>query len=225
MAIFATTINIYGSNNNIPKVYTNNITPVGVGSNIEINSDVVVSGNMLSTKRMDVSKTVFAMFRPSSNISYNGSNELHALSNGSNLFTMDMTSTDMTGMNEMGVEIPFNNIFDENTGIIRAPISGFYNLCMQGSFSNSSAGSNQLLNGVYYYFPNRSHSNARIAANLSSANIVSTNHTLFLLSNDQLLPTFYSTDSNTTLLNNGETYVGFTLLVGAKPEHSNYYRI
>jgi hypothetical protein len=121
------------------------------------------------------------------------------------------------------MEIPYANVFDENTGVIRAPISGFYNLSMQGSFSNDGNNTN-VQNGVYYYFPNRSHSNARIAATITKANIVSTSHTLFLLSNDQLLPTFYTNDSNAVLLNNGETYAGFTLLMGAKPEHSNYYR-
>lgn len=223
MAIFATTIIITGSNNNIPNVYANNLTPEGTGSNIRINSDVTVTGNMCSTKRMDVSKTVFAAFRPTSNIPFNGSNELHALSNNTNVFQLDMTSTDMSGMVALGMEIPYQNIFDENTGVIRAPTSGFYNISMQGAFSNDGNNTN-VQNGVYYYFPNRSHSNARMSATFTKANIVSTNHTLFLLSNDQMLPTFYTNDSNAILLNNGETYVGFTLLMGAKPEHSNYYR-
>lgn len=224
MAIFANTLIITGSNNNIPQVYTNTLTPEGVGSNIRINSDLIVSGNMLSTKRMDVAKTIFASFRPTSNIPFNGSNELHALSNETNFFQLDLTSTDMTGMNELGLAIPYANIFDENTGVIRAPISGFYNLCMQGAFSNDASSSN-VRNGVYYYLPNRSHSNARVATNMTSADIVSTNHTLFLLSNDQLLPTFFTNDSNAVLLDNGETYVGFTLLIGASPDHSNYYRL
>lgn len=223
MAIFANTIIISGSNNNIPQVYANTLTPEGIGSNIRINSDLIVSGNMLSTKRMDVAKTIFATFRPTSNINFGGLNELHALSNETNMFQLDMTSTDMYGMNEMNLAIPFSNIFDENTGVIRAPISGFYNLYMQGAFSNDGNNSN-IHNGVYYYFPNRSYSNARIAANISTADIVSTNHTLFFLANDQLLPTFYTSDSNATLLHNGETFIGFTLLMSAQPDHSNYYR-
>lgn len=224
MAIYATTFILTGSNNNIPQVYANNLTPGSNDSNIHFNGDVMLSGNVVATKRMDVAKTIFATFRPLSNIAFNGSNELHALSNDTNLFNMDMTSTDMFGMNEMGLAIPYQDIFDELTGVIRAPISGFYNLAMQGAFSNDGNNSN-VQNGVYYYFPNRSHSNARIAATITKANVVSTNHTLFLLSNDQLLPTFYTNDSNAVLLNNGETYVGFTLLVGAKPDHSNYYRV
>lgn len=224
MAIYANTFILTGSNNNIPQVYTNTLTPEGASSNISINSDVVISGNIVTRKRMDVAKTIFATFRPSSNITFNGSNELHALSNATNLFNMDMTSTDMYGMNEMGMAIPYQDIFDEETGVIRAPMTGFYNLAMQGAFSNDGSKSN-VQNGVYYYFPNRSHASARIAATITSANVVSTSHTLLLLSNDQLLPTFYTNDSNAVLLNNGETYVGFTLLVGASPDHSNYYRV
>jgi hypothetical protein len=224
MAIYATTFIITGSNNNIPQVYTNSLTPEGASSNININSDVVISGNVLTTKKMGVSKTIFATFRPSSNIAFSGSNQLHALSNATNLFELDMTSTDMFGMSDMGLAIPYADIFDESNGVIRAPITGFYNLAMQGAFSNDPSKSN-VQNGVYYYFPNRSHSNARIAACITEANIVSTSHTLFLLSNDQLLPTFYTNDSNAVLLNSGETYVGFTLLMGATPDHSNYYRV
>lgn len=224
MAIYATTFIISGSNNNIPEVYTNSLTPEGANSNININSDVIISGNMLTTKKMAVSKTIFATFRPQSNIPFNGSNELHALSNPTNTFNLDLTSTDMFGMNDMGLAIPYTEIFDESNGIIRAPITGFYNLTMQGSFSNDANTSN-VLNGVYYYFPNRSHSNARIGASITTANIASTSQTVFLLSNDQLLPTFYTNDSNAVLLNNGETYVGFTVLMGATPDHSNYFRV
>lgn len=224
MAIYANTFIITGSNNNIPQVYTNTLTPEGASSNISINSDVVISGNVLTTKKMGVSKTIFATFRPSSNIEFSGSNEIHALSNATNMFDLDLTSTDMFGMSDMGLAIPYADIFDESNGVIRAPITGFYNLCMQGAFSNDGSLSN-VQNGVYYYFPNRSHSNARISASITSANVVSTNHTLFLLSNDQLLPTFYTNDSNAVLLNNGETYVGFTVLMGATPDHSNYYRV
>jgi hypothetical protein len=225
MAIYANTIIITGSNNNIPNVYANTLAPSSnTSSNIQINSDLIISGNMLTTKRMDVSKTLFATFRPMSNVPFNGSNELHALSNSTNFFHLDMTSTDMFGLNEMGMVIPYTGIFDENTGLIRTPFTGFYNLTMQGSFSNDASHSN-IQNGVYYYFPNRSYSNARVSASITNANIISTNNTLFLLSNDQILPTFYTNDSNATLLANGETYVGFTILMGAQPDHSNYIRV
>lgn len=224
MAIYANTFIITGSNNNIPQVYANSLSPEGSGSNININSDVVISGDIVSRKRMDVSKTIFATFRPNSNIPFNGSNEVHALSNETNVFGIDSTATDMFGMEDMHLAIPYSEIFNECNGIIRAPISGFYNITMQGSFSNDASKSN-VQNGVYYYFPNRSYSNARIAASFSGANVVSTNQTMFFLSNDQLLPTFYTNDSNAVLLNNGETYVGFTVLIGASPEHSNYYRV
>lgn len=130
MAIYANTFIITGSNNSIPQVYTNSLTPEGASSNININSDIVISGNILSTKRMDVAKTIFATFRPASNVPFNTSNELHALSNDTNNFHIDFTSTDMFNMSEMGLSIPYTDIFDENSGIIRAPITGFYNLMM-----------------------------------------------------------------------------------------------
>lgn len=224
MAIYANTFIITGSNNSIPQVYTNSLTPEGVGSNISINSDVVISGDMITTKRMNVAKTIFATFRPASNIPFNGSNELHALSNETNVFAIDFTATDMFGMDDMNLAIPYTEIFNECNGIIRAPISGFYNITMQGCFSNDASKSN-VQNGVHFYFPNRSYPNARVAASITSANIVSTNQTLFFLSNDQLLPTFYTNDPNAVLLNNGETYVGFTVLMGASPDHTNYYRV
>ena len=91
MAIYANTFIITGSNNNIPQVYANSLTPEGAGSNININSDVVLSGNIVTTKRMDVSKTLFITFRPESNIAFDGSNEIHALSNETNVFSLDMT--------------------------------------------------------------------------------------------------------------------------------------
>ena len=78
---------------------------------------------------------------------------------------------------------------------------------------------------THYYFPNRSHSNARVSAAITNSDIVSTSHTLFMLSNDLILPSFYTNDSNAVLLNNGETYISFSFLIGAKPQHSNYYRV
>lgn len=224
MTIYATTFIINGSNNNIPQVYTNNLTPEGVGSNIAINSDLLITGNVIATKKMSFSKTLFGTFRPQSNIAFRGSNELHALSNEPNMFSYDMTSTDLTGIPDMGLQIPYENIFDESNGIIRCPTSGLYHLSMQGAFSNDASKSN-LQNGVYYYFPNRSHSNARISACITDANIVSTNMTVFMLSNDQVLPTFYTNDSNAVLMANGETFVAYTFLMGTDPENSNYYRI
>jgi hypothetical protein len=224
MAIYANTFIITGSNNNIPQVYANSLSPEGTGSNININSDIVLSGNVITTKRMDVAKTLFATFRPTSNILFNGSNELQALSNETNRFVLDYNLTDMFGLEDMQMDIPFSSIFDETTGIIRAPFSGFINLQMQGAFSNDGNMSN-VHNGVYYYFPNRAHSNARVSASITTSDIVSTSHTLFMLSNDQILPTFYTNDSNAVLLNNGETYIGFSFLIGAKPQHSNYYRV
>jgi hypothetical protein len=223
MAIYANTFIITGSNNSIPQVYANSLSPEGTGSNISINSDIVLSGNVVSTKRMDVAKTLFATFRPLSNVAFNGLNELYTLSNETSDFELDYTLTDMNGL-EGQLEIPFSDIFDKSTGTIHVPFSGFINIQIQGAFSNDGNMSN-VRNGVYYYFPNRAHSNARVSASFTNTDIVSTSHTLFMLSNDLILPTFYTNDSNAVLLNNGETYIGFSLVIGAKPQHSNYYRV
>lgn len=220
MTIYATTFILTGSNNNIPQVYANTLSPnSNLGSNISINSDVTLAGNVLASKRMDVSKTLFCTFRPESNISFEGSNELHCTSK----FPLDLTSTDMYGLDDINMAIPLSNIRDPITGILHAPVSGYYNLHMQGSFSNVDTSNPK--NGVYYYLPNRSFANARVATHISSEQTINTSHTLFLLSNDQVYPTFYSSDSNASLLANGETYIGFSLLQTANPQHSNYYRI
>ena len=94
---------------------------------------------------------------------------------------------------------------------------------MQGNFSNSIPNA---VNGVYYKFLNESHSNTRSAAVISHGDIVSTSTTKFLLAGDTFLPIFYSSDSNSTLLaNNGESYIGFSVMATVTPTHSNYVRV
>jgi hypothetical protein len=48
----------------------------------------------------------------------------------------------------------------------------------------------------------------------------------FLLAGDTFQPIFYSSDADSTLCSeNGETYVGFTVIATVTPTHSNYVRV
>lgn len=201
---------------NVP-VYANELSSTGY-SNLSVGSDLHVTGSIYGSGRMDVGATIYATFRPLSNIPFNNSTSL----SGGN-FIFDWTSADMTAMSNMTLTIPRSNIFNPVTGVITVPVSGLYNLEMQGAFSNNDNATN-VKNGVYYRFLNQSYSNARRATTMSSADIASTNTSAFLLAGDTLLPTFCSSDSNAVLLANGETYVGFSVLATVTPTHSNYFR-
>lgn len=214
---------VTGSISNFPALYTNNMIAPDM-SNITIHSDINVTGVVKTPTRMDVGSTIFATFRAPSNINFSGSNEIVGLSNQ---LIMDQTGSDMSAMSASNIPMviaPFQ-VYNATTGVITVPISGFYSLSMQGSFSNSTS-SPPPINGVYYRFLNHSHSNARVAPVLSSSSLVSTSAMKFLLAGDTLLPTFYSSDPNATLVGTaGETFVGFTVLATVAPTHSNYYRV
>lgn len=119
--------------------------------------------------------------------------------------------------------VPPQSIFNNTTGVITVPTSGFYSLYMQGSFSNTQLDAQ---NGVFFRFLNHSHSNTRVAPVIARSPLVSTSAMKFLLAGDTFVPVFYSSDSNASLLGTeGETLVGFTVLTTVTPTHSNYYRV
>ena len=218
MTIYTSNFIVTGTISNFPALYTNNMTAPEL-SNIVVKSPLEIQGDIYTNGRMDVGKTIFATFRLNSNIPLNGSNEYVAKSNE---MTMDFTTTDMSGMSNVPMTVPPYMVYNQSTGIITVPTSGFYNLSMQGSFSNSIP---DAVNGVYYRFINQSYSNARVAANTSYGPIVSTSAFRFLLGGDRLIPTFYSSDSNATMLGGtGETYVNFYVMATVTPTHSNYFR-
>lgn len=219
--IYTSNMTVLGSISNISSLYAN-VLATPSASNVNIQGGLNVTGDVLSSGRMDLGKTIFGSFRLSSNIAFAGSNEI---SSHSNQFTMDFLTSDMSGMSNIPMSIPPYQVYNGNTGVITVPVSGFYYLSMQGRFENSQ-GAVTPHNGVYYKFLNHAHSNARIAASISDGNLVSTNHIQFLLAGDLVKPTFYSSDSNATLVNtNGETYVAFTVLMTVTPTHSNYFRV
>lgn len=216
MTINASNFYNTGSMLNIPNIYANNITTPGL-SNLTIDSSVDINGAMRSLYSKHNS-TIYATFRLTSNLPFTAHERT-----ADDKFVLDFTTTDMTFMNSMPMEIAPNNIFNYTTGLLTVPVSGLYYIHMQGSFSNSVEGAK---NGVYYYLKNWNHSNARVIPAISSESVVSTNHIAYLLAGDKLQPTFYSSDSNAVLLSGaGETNVGFCVLGVTAVSHSNYVRV
>lgn len=218
--IVASNIYVMGTISGMP-LYANSIGANNL-SNIDVNSDLSVTGSVFTEQRMDCGTTVFATFRQASNISFASSSEIFC---SSNTFTMDFTTSDMSGMSIMNPVIPLYQVYSFATGRITVPVSGLYNLEMQGSFSNSPSATN-VQNGVYYRFLNHPNPSARVGANFTSGSMVSTSMQVFLLGGDVFLPTFYSNDPNASLVkNDNETYVKFSVVATVTPQHNNYVRV
>lgn len=218
--IIASNIIVMGTISGIP-MYTNNIGANNL-SNIDVNSDLSITGSVYTAERMDCGMTMYAMFRQTSNLNFTNSSELFP---SSNTFIMDYVSSDMSGMSSMTTVVPPQNIYSFATGRITVPVSGLYQLEMQGVFQNSQGATN-VENGVYYRFLNHPYPSARIGANFTSGSIVSTSVQMFLLGGDVFLPTFYSNDSGASLVStNGETYVKFSVVATFTPQHNNYTRV
>lgn len=202
-------------------MYTNAIGANNL-SNIDVNSDLSITGSVFTKERMDCGMTMYAMFRQASNLSFASSSEVFC---GSNTFIMDYVSSDMSGMSVVPMAIAPQNVYSFATGRITVPSTGLYQLEMQGVFENDPNATN-VQNGVYYRFLNHPYPSARVGANFTSGNIVSTSVQMFLLGGDVFLPTFYSNDSNATLVKtNGETYVKFSVVATFTPQHNNYTRV
>lgn len=207
MGIIATNFVVQGTLGNMP-IYTNNLSSSNF-SNISIASDLRVTGDVYTSGRVDVGKTIFTTFRLSSNISFaeQGTPEVHAFNN---TFVMDLTQSDISGMTGMTMAVPPNQIYNEETGQIVVPMSGMYSIQMQASFSNNTPDS---VNGVYLYMQNNSHSNVRMVPATSTGPLVSTSHTGFMHGGDTLLPTFFSSDPDAFLLGDqGETLVSYSVI-------------
>lgn len=219
MTIYTTTLNVTGQLRDVPNIYANTLSAPAY-SNVTINSDMQVNGNMKGTGRLDTGVTMYATFRLNSNISFSNE-EVY----GTSRFIPDFTSSDMSGMSNMPMSVGPGQIFNYSTGVVTIPTSGLYSLFMQGSFSNNPL-HNPYKNGVYYKFLNMSHSNARIAPSVSDfAPVHHTNYIGYFLAGDKIRPTFYSEDPECVLLGNGETFVSFAILSTVTPTHSNYYRV
>ena len=212
MTIYTNSFTITGAAYNSP-IYTNILGMNGY-SNMTIDSDLHVGGNVFSSGRFDVSTTVAAIFRLTSNVSFETSN---VYSDTTNTFSLDFLSSDIGEMSNLPMVIPSSNIYDPNTGIITIPMNGLYNLEMQGSFSNSTQAQTQ--NGVWYKLIDATYPDVRVSANISQGALLAANHMAFLQGGQRVLPEFYSSDSNATLVaDNNETYVSFTLVTSYRTQ-------
>lgn len=204
---------------NVPALYANTISTPGF-SNVQFESGINVKGSISGTGHLDMGATMYSTFRLNSNLMFGPYvNEIMAGSN----FIYDYTSADMSGMMGMTMAVPPNKIFNYNTGIVTVPVSGLYCLNMQGSFLNDANNLNAD-NGVYYKMLNWSYSGARMAANIGKGPLKYTTYTNYFLAGDKIMPVYYSSDPNATLLGNGETFVAFSVISTSTPTHSNYYR-
>ena len=218
MTIITNSFYCTGSMCNIP-VSANVLQNPGF-SNLVVASDLRIQGVVHTTNRMDTGATIYATFRPPNMLSLgDGQPQVHG-----GTFQFDWTGADMSAMDGMPLAVPRPNILNSNTGVVTVPVSGLYNLYMQGSFSNNEGFSNPI-NGVYYYFQNQSFAGSRRAAVFSPSQLVSTNTTQYLLAGERIQPMYYSSDPNAKLLANGESYIGFSVINTVTPTHSNYFRV
>lgn len=208
MPVYATTVNIMGTVSGLP-IYANTLSPNTL-SNVSVNSDMRVTGDIFTTGLVDVKSSMYATFRLASNVDFTTPELIPSTTLS---LDYDATAGDLSTISRLPLVLPNPDNFNDFTaGYITLPVSGMYNIQVQGAFTNDPA-KTDVKNGVYMKFLNRSHPNARLAADFSAAELVSTTFTCYLNAGDQLQPIFYSNDPLATLVaTNGETYVTFTVV-------------
>jgi hypothetical protein len=213
MTIYANNLVVNGSFNGT-SLHANNI---GAGSNAVLNvmSDIAVNGSVLSKGRLEAGSTMYMTMRVTSNVDM-GANE-HYIVNYDMI--LDPSASDPVSISAVA---DYTTIWNWMDGTFTVPVDGLYTLQMQGAFSNSVP---DATNGVYYYFRNHAYPNARYAANLQKSPIVYSASSQYLLKGDVIQPTYYSTDSNSVILGNGESYLSFLIPSTVNVTHSNYVRL
>lgn len=214
----------------MPGIYTTNLIVNGtmtgsVGANtvsgsnatLEIASDIAVNGSVFSRGRVDTADTMYMTMRASSNVPVPAQ---EVFVQGTNLL-LDDQSSDPRAIARLA---DVATIWNPADGKFTVPVDGLYTLELQGSFSNNAAAVNPK-NGVYFYFRNHAHPDARVAASFTKeAELVHTKTTQYLLKGDIIQPTFYSNDPDASLLGNGETYLSFLINNTTSVNHADYYR-
>jgi len=213
MTIYATSIVVNGTLQG-PSISANNVSGSN-GTPLNITGDVSVNGSVLTKGRLEFSDTMFLTMRPTSDLPMNGNERIII---GDDM-VVDNNTSDATSLSQLA-DVP--NIWDWTTGTFTIPVDGLYNLELQGSFSNVQADAQ---NGVYWYMRNQAYPEARMAANISRGPLVSSSITRFLLKGDVIQPAFYSSDPESRLLANGETFVSSLIMNTVNVDHSKYYRM
>lgn len=215
----------------MPGIYTTNLivngtmtgsvganTVSGSNSTLEIASDVAVSGSVFTRGRVDTVDTMYMTMRASADVPVPAQ---EVFVTGSNLL-LDDQSSDPRAIARLA---DVTTIWNPANGEFVVPVDGLYTLELQGSFSNGATAQNPK-NGVYFYFKNHAHPNARVAACFTKdADLVHTKTTQYLLKGDIILPTFYSNDPEAALRGNGETYLSFLINNTTSVNHADYFRL
>ena len=170
-------------------------------SNVSFGSPLVVSGNITTTGALTVGETMYITYRLTKDIQMN-TNEYSCINN---TFAIDSALSDITA-----ITTPNEYVYDMTSGLFTVPMSGLYNIDIQGSFANTVP---EAVNGVYFYFQSESYPAGRIAPIINSSKIVSTSRLAYLKQGEIVKSIFYSSDPNSTLIGSaGETFVGFTII-------------
>lgn len=204
-------------------VYANTIATPSL-SNINIESDVHVKGNVFANGRLDTAGTMYATFRLGSNVPFDTTPEL--VPSSTLTLPYDPQAGDLSTMLTMNLVLPNPNDFNDFTaGYITLPASGLYSIHIQGSFINDP-NKTDVKNGVYMRFLNHPRPTARVGVAYSANDIVSTCYVGYLLAGDKLQPTFFSNDPLAQLnAAAGETYVSFTVATTLTPNPGSFVRL
>lgn len=216
MTISANTIIVHGTMDG-NTLYANTLSaPESMGA-INVMSDLKVSGNVMSEGRLETGKTIFGTMRAAADFPML-TNE-HFITGYD--MVLDPNASDAASLMSVMPNQDILSIWDWVNGKFIVPADGFYNLQLQGSFSNTVP---DATNGVYWYFRNHEFPNARVAATMSKSPIVYSTTSAFLLKGDVVQPAFYSSDASSVLIGSGETYLSFMLPTTIKPTTA-FYRL